>query len=206
MKKIVLIAAAALISFSAFSQQKFAHVNLAELVQLMPEMDKARATMQTSQKEAQETAQGMVAEFQNKYQQYQQKAATWTAAIKESKEKELTDMQTRIQEFEQNIQAELQQQQQQLMAPIYQKAQDTVNKIAKEGAYIFVFDSQSILYIDATQSTDLTPAARKALNIAEGRTLETLQAELQAQAQAAQAAEAAAAAKPAATAAPATKK
>ena len=43
--------------------------------------------------------------------------------------------------------------------------------------------SGSLLYIDTKQSTDLTPAARKALNIPDGRTLESLQAELQAQAQ-----------------------
>ena len=42
----------------------------------------------------------------------------------------------------------------------------------------------TMLYIDEAQSTDLTPAARKALSIPEGRTLETLQAELQAQANA----------------------
>ena len=47
---------------------------------------------------------------------------------------------------------------------------------------MYVFDRQSALYIDDTQSTDLTPAARKALGIAEDRTLESLQAELQAQA------------------------
>ena len=183
MKKILLIAAAALVSISAFSQQKFAHINMAEVVQLMPEMDQARATMETSQKEAQETAQGMIDEFQNKYQQYQQKASTWTAAIKDSKEKELTDMQARIQEFEQSIQAELNQQQQQLMAPIYKKAQDTVNKLAKESGFIYVFDSSTILYIDPAQSVDITLIARKALGIPDGRTLETLQAELQAKAQ-----------------------
>ena len=43
-----------------------------------------------------------------------------------------------------------------------------------------------MLYIDAAQAVNLTPEARAALNIPEGRTLETLQAELQAKAQAAQ--------------------
>lgn len=184
MKKIILIAAMAFAAVSAFGQNKFAHVNFQELVTLMPEADAARTTMNASSKEAQDTYQAMVEEFQGKYQQYQQKAATWTQTIKESKEKELGDMQQRIQEFEQSIQMELQQQQQQLMQPIYAKAQETLNKLAKEGGYIYVFDSTTALYIDPEQSTDLTPAARKALNIAEGRTMESLQAELQAQAQA----------------------
>ena len=186
MKKIVLAAVAILASLGLQAQPKFAHVNFSELVQLMPEADQARATMAASSKEAQETLQAMQEEINNKYTQYEQKVSTWSPAIRESKEKELTDLTRRAQEFYQNIQQELQQQQEQLMAPIYQKAQEAVSKLAKEGGYVYVFDRQSILFIDDTQSTDLTPAARKDLGIAEDRTLESLQAELQAQAQAAQ--------------------
>lgn len=183
MKKIIIIAIASLLGTAAFAQPKFAHVNFAELVQLMPEADQARATMAASSKEAQDTYQSMVEEFQKKYTDYQQKAASLTGAIKESKERELTEIQQRIQEFQQNIQQELQEQQEKLMAPLYKKAQETVSKLAKEAGYVFVFDKTSILYIDDAQSTDITPEARKILGIAEDRTLESLQAELQAQAQ-----------------------
>ena len=133
MKKILLVAALAMMSAAAFAQQKFAYVNFTELVQLMPEADQARATIDASTKEASETYQAMADEFNTKYQQYQQKASTWTQAIRETKEKELTDIQQRIQEFNQTVQAELQQQQQQLMAPLYKKAQDTIEKLAKDG-------------------------------------------------------------------------
>lgn len=183
MKKLVLISILALAATAAFAQPKFAHVRFSELVQLMPEADQARATMAATSTEAQDTYKAMVEEFNTKYQQYQQKASTWTTAIRESKEKELTDVQQRIQEFEQSVQAELQQQQQQLMAPIYQKAQDTVSALAKEGGFVYVFDATSVLYLDPAQSEDLTPAARKALGIADDRTLESLQQELAAQAQ-----------------------
>jgi outer membrane protein len=190
MKKIVLFAAMALVTLTGFAQPKFAHVNFTELVQLMPEADKARETMNASQKEASETFQSMYEEYQTKMQQYQQKASTWTPAIKESKEKELAGIQQRLEEFNQTIQQELQQQQQQLMAPIYQKAQEAVNKIAKAGGYIYVMDQSTFLYLDPAQSVDITPEARKALNIPAGRTLETLQAELQAAAEAEAAAQA----------------
>ena len=184
MKKIVLIAASALIAMSAFAQNKFAHVNFSELVQLCPEADEARTKIAAASREAQETYQAMVEEFQTKYQQYESKAAPWSDSIRSSKERELQEIQGRIQEFGQSVDAELQQQQQTLMAPIYQKAKEAVDQLAKAGNYIYVFDINSLLYYDESQSTDLTPAARKALNIPEGRTLETLQAELQAQANA----------------------
>ena len=187
MKKFILITAAAVMTLTASAQNlKFAPVNFNELVMLMPEADAARSQMEASQKEAQDTYRTMVEEYQSKAQKYQQNSATWTAAIRESKEKELNDISNRIQEFDQSIQQELQQQQNELMAPIQQKAIEAVNKLAKEGGYVYVFEKSSLLYVDEAQSTDLTKAARKALNIPDGRTLETLQQELQAKAQAQQ--------------------
>lgn len=184
MKKIILIAAAALLTLSASAQNfKFAHVNFNELVMLMPAADSARAQMAVSQQEAQDTYKSMIEEYNTKLQQYQQKSSTWTPAIRDSKEKELTDIQSRIEEFNQSIQQELQQQQNQLMAPIQQKAIDVVNKLAKEGGFIYVFEKSSLLYVNESQSTDLTPAARKVLGIPEGRTLESLSQELQSQSQ-----------------------
>ena len=94
MKKIILIATTAILTISASAQSlKFAHVNYNELVQLMPEADAARKQLAAQTKEFEQTYQDMASEFQNKYSQYQQKAATWTATIKESKEKELNDIQ-----------------------------------------------------------------------------------------------------------------
>lgn len=182
MKRILLVSAILLASVSAFAQ-KFAHVNSAELVQLCPEMDQARETLAAASQEAQDTYQAMMEEFQSKYQVYQQKVSTWTPAVRETKERELTEIQQRIQEFDQSIQQELSQQQNLLLAPIQQKVKEVIEKLAKEGGYVYVFDASSVLYIDEAQSTDLTPAARKALNIPAGRTLESLQAELAAKAQ-----------------------
>jgi len=181
MKKIFIIAAMALMTLSA-SAQKIGRVNFSELVQLMPEADEARATLQAISKEADETLQSMYEEYQTKMNQYQQKQATWTPAIKESKEKELMEIQNRLQESQQTFQQEIQQKQNELMAPIYEKAQNTIKELAKGQALTAVFDASSALYFDEATTVDLTPAARKALNIAEGRTLQSLQEEIQAQA------------------------
>ena len=100
MKKVILIAAAALMTLSASAQNlKFAHVNFNELVMLQPAADSARAQLAASQQDAQDTFKSMQDELQAKYSQYQQKANTWTPAIRESKEKELQDIQNRIEEL-----------------------------------------------------------------------------------------------------------
>ena len=185
MKKILVIALAVFATLSASAQQ-FGRVNFNELVMLMPEMDQARETINASQKEAEETYAAMVEEYQIKATQYQQKQNTWTAAIRESKERELVDIQNRLQEFQQTISQELQQQQNQLMAPIQEKAQKAVSELAKAKGFAAVFDASQFLYFDESIIVDLTADARKALNIPADRTLESLQAELQAQATAAQ--------------------
>ncbi len=189
MKKILVIAAMALVSFAASAQDfKFGYVNYTELVQLMPAMDSVRVQLEAQEKETYETLGAMYEEYQTKAQQFQQKEATWTPAIRDSKLKELQEIEARFQESQQIFQQELQQMQQMLQAPVMEKAQKTVSDLAKAKGLAFVFEQTQMLYIDPAQGVDLTPEARKALNIPEGRTLETLQAELQAKAQAAQAA------------------
>ena len=187
MKKIVLIAAAAFLSLAASAQDlKFAYVDFAELVQLMPEMDQARATLEENSKANEEILMSMYEEYQKKGQEYQQKASTWTPAILESKQRELADIEARLQQTQQSLQAELQQLQNQLQAPVVEKAQKAVEDLAKAKGVAGVFEKSSLLYVDPAQMVDLTPEARSALNIPEGRTLEQLQQELQAKAQAAQ--------------------
>ena len=128
----------------------------------------------------------MYEEYQTKAQQYQQKAESWTPAIRESKEKEIMEIQSRLEQTQQSLQVELQQLQQNLQAPIYEKAQNTVNDLAKAKGVAVVFEKSSLLYLDPAQGLDLTPEARTALGIPADRTIEALQAELQAKAQAAQ--------------------
>ena len=169
MKKIFIIAAMTVMSVAAAAQNfKFGYVNYTELVQLMPEMDSVRVQLEAQEKETYETLGAMYEEYQTKAQQFQQKEATWTPAIRDSKMKELQQMQ------------------QMLQAPVYEKAQTVVTDLAKTKGLAFVFEQSQMLYIDDAQAVNLTPEARAALNIPEGRTLETLQAELQAKAQAAQ--------------------
>ena len=188
MKKMFMIAAMAMISLAATAQDfKFAYVDFTEVVQLMPEMDSARVQIDAASAEAQETYGAMVEEYQSKAQQFQQKQASWTPAIRESKAAELQQIEVRIQEFQQAIQQDLQQLQNSLQAPIYEKAQNAINELAKAKGVALVFEKSSLLYIDPAQGLDLTPEARTMLNIAEGRTLETLQQEMMAKAQAAQA-------------------
>ena len=187
MKKIILFAAMAVMSLAANAQElKFAYVDFNEIIMLMPEMDQARATLEENQKTNEEILMEMYQEYQTKAQQYQQKAAEWNQTIRETKERELMDIQTRLEQTNQSLQQEMQQLQNSLQAPIYEKAQSVVSALAKGHGYAAVFEKGTFLYVDPEQMVDITPDARIALGIPEDRTIESLQAELQAKAQAAQ--------------------
>ena len=140
MKKTIIILAAAVLACTAATAQelKFAHVNFQELVQLMPEMDSARVQIDAASRETQETYESMIMEYNSKGQEYQQKEASWTPAVRESKARELSDIESRIRTFEQSSQQDLTQLQNTLMAPIYQKAQEKIQELAKAKGVIYL--------------------------------------------------------------------
>jgi outer membrane protein len=155
--------------FNAASAQnyKFGHINTQELIALMPERDSAQAKLEIITKDLQEQIQAMQLELQTKYATYQQKQATWTAAILEAKQKEIQDLSVRAEEFQRTAQEELQRQQQLLLQPVILKANATIEKVAKQEGLIYVFDVSTgvVPYFNPEQSIDILPLVKKELNI-----------------------------------------
>ena len=150
----------------------------------MDERDSAVVKLQNYEKELVETMQGMQQEFNTKYQTYQQKNATWTAAILEAKTKELQEMQDRLQMFQQNAQQEMGQLQQTLYAPIFDKANKAVEKVGTDGNFTYVIDlSAGALIFKGASSIDLLPQVKAELGIPASKTTPTPMGAQQAQVQ-----------------------
>jgi outer membrane protein len=109
----------------------------------------------------------MQLELQTKYTTYQQKQATWSVALLETKQKEIQDLSTRVEEFQRTAQEELQRTQQQLLQPVILKANQAIEKIAKREGLIYVFDISAgvVTYFNPEQSIDILPLVKKELNI-----------------------------------------
>lgn len=146
---------------------KFGHINSQEVISLMTEMDSARVHLEAYRVEMADEMQGMQDEYYAKYNVYQQKQATWTPALKESKERELQEIVQSLQQFEKSVQQEMQNVQQNLMAPVYKKAQEAINKVAKENNMTYVYDlsSGALIYWDETVSMNLLELVKKELGI-----------------------------------------
>ncbi len=163
-----LMIAALILSAATISAQnlKFGHINSQELLMAMPERDSAEAKLKKFAKNLQEEIETLQVEFNKKYQDYLQKKATYTDAIREMKEKELQDLQQRSQEFEQTAQQDYQKQQGDLMKPIVEKANAAISKVAKANGFLYVFDvSTGAVAYFSDQSTDVLPLVKKELGI-----------------------------------------
>ena len=169
MKKVLglTLLAVAMLGISTASAQKFARINLQEVVVAMPEFDEAQKNLEAFGKDLQEQIEQIQVEFNNKYAEFQKNQATMADSIKQMKQQELEQLQQRYGEFQQIAQQDFQKKQQELAAPIQEKLTAAIAKVAKAGGYSVVFDTSipTLVYFDEAQTTDLAPAVKKELGI-----------------------------------------
>ncbi len=146
---------------------KFAHINSDELIKSMPEYDSATVKLEKQQKELVNALELLRVELNNKADAYTKEMKTLTELVRQTKEQELNDMQTRIQTFQTNAQTTLQEQQTALYQPIFNKADKAIKDVGKEGGYIYVFDvaKGQLLYFDETKSTNILSVVKTKLGL-----------------------------------------
>ena len=171
MKKIIAIVLVSLMfGYSAVQAQKavkIGHVDFATLYQAMPGMDSAQKKYQDYAKSLKSQLDAMQNEYDGKVSDYQANQATLSDLIKKTKEKEILDLQDRIQAFQSSAQESLQKKEQELTQPIIDKARQAVKDVAKENAYTYVLNTAEalgvVLYFD--NGDDLMPLVKKKLGL-----------------------------------------
>jgi outer membrane protein len=88
-----------------------------------------------------------------------------TDLVKTNKEQELADMQGRIANFQQQAQVQLQEKQVELLNPIIEKVTAAINEVAKAQGFVYVYDVRTLIYFDATKSTDVAPLVKTKLGL-----------------------------------------
>ena len=124
----------------ANAQVKIAHVNTAEILDAMPDKAKAEKDLEKYYGELQSQLETMAKEYQTKMQDYEANQATMSNLVKQSKEKEIIDLQTRIQQFQANAENEFESKRAELLKPILDKIQTAINSVGKEKGYTYVLD------------------------------------------------------------------
>ena len=162
MKKILVILALVLPMMA--SAQKYGHVNTAELFQLMPELKGVTARLDSLNKQYEDLLVNMQEEYQKKAQEYEQKAATMTDAMKQIQEEELYTMQQRLQTTYQTAQQDIAQKRQEFVAPVQEKMLKAIQAVGQEKGFTYIFDTAAMVYVDPS-ATDVMPDVKAKLGI-----------------------------------------
>ncbi len=157
----LILAGVALAASVAFAQApRLSYVDSEKIINDLPEAQVAQKELEGVFKQWQDELQKMSDDLQKGVEEYQKKEAVLAAAAKESKQKELADLQQRAREFQaqkfgQN--GEAQQLRDKKLAPIREKILRSIEAVAKEEGFSFVFDkANDILLLYADAKYDLT--------------------------------------------------
>ncbi len=150
---------------SAQPKAKFGHIDFAKLYADMPGQDSIKAVFEKYTKDLQETFAQMTTEYQTKLQDYQANMATMSNLIRQNKEREIMDIQTRMENFRTQAEEDLQQKETELTAPVIEKAREAVRNVAKENGYTYIFNSAEGLLLYSDPSDDIMPLVKKKLGI-----------------------------------------
>jgi outer membrane protein len=162
---IVLAVAFSATQVSAQKTQKLGHIDFAKLYEMMPGQDSIRTAFNAYQEQLQTQFQAMQTEYDTKLNEYQTNLATMSNIIKQTKEKEIVDLQRRIQEFQQTAQEDLQAKETELTAPVIEKARNAVKDVAKENGYNFILNSTEGLVLYTEPADDIMPLVKKKLGL-----------------------------------------
>ena len=145
---------------------KIGHVDSGAIMEIMPERTKIEQDIQAYAAELQAELQAMYAEYQNKLQDYQANQATLSNLIRQSKEKEIVDLETRISEFQASADMAMQNKQLELLNPLIEKVQNAVNAVGKEKGFTYIFDKAAgtVVYI-GENAIDITADVKAKLGL-----------------------------------------
>lgn len=165
MKKILIALALIALPMGAMAQ-KFAHFDSAEIIQNMDEYKKAQTDLEAMQKNYEDELSRTNEELNKKYQEYLAQADSLPKNIAERRQKEIQDMASRQEQFQQEAYNSLQNAQQEAMVPIYQKVSSAVKSIGDAGGYTYIFDisSTTIPYV-GSDSKNVTAEIKTKLGI-----------------------------------------
>ena len=142
------------------AQAKTAHVDVTEIMSKMPAMLDAQKQLEKISSTYDADYKKMAEEFKAKLAKYDAEASTVSEAMNGERQKEVSDMQKRIQEFGQNAQKEVQQKQEDITKPIYEKVRASIQKVGKAKGFQYVLDGSALLLADGP---DITADVKKDL-------------------------------------------
>ena len=165
-----LIIVGALVTFgfgnlNVTAQSKIGHINSNDLLEIMPERTKAAADVEAFAKQLEMQLKNMSAEYETKLREYQSQQALMTEPVRQTKVQEITDLESRIQQFQLTAQESLQKKESEILKPLIDKAKNAINTVAKEKGYDYILDTGLGVVLFFDTGDDILPLVKKKLGL-----------------------------------------
>lgn len=128
---------------NVFGAALIAHINTAAVLDAMPDKVKAENDLKFFYGQLQNQLQAMTNEYQTKMQDYEDNQATMSSFARQSKEREIVDLQTSIKQFQENAENEYEAKRAELLSSILNKIQNAINTVSKENDLSYVIDTST---------------------------------------------------------------
>jgi outer membrane protein len=150
-------------SFVANAQN--AHINSEELIAAMPETKAMGEELKKLGQSYDADYKSQVNALQVKAKAYQEQAVNQPNEINEARQKEITEIQQKLQLYMRTAQEELQKKEYNLLKPIVDKAKKAIEDVAAAKGIKYVFDSSAGKGLIVFTGEDLMPAVKAKLGI-----------------------------------------
>lgn len=160
-----------LMGFVAFGQEsapvKIGHINADQLLQMMPETREAQVAIEAYRNQLEKDLSDMEAELEAKIKTFRENEKMMTTLSRETKTKEIQDLQMRIQQYSMQAQEDFNGKQEELLTPIIEKASAAVQKVAKDNGFTYILDSSEskAVVIFAENGIDIMDLVKAELGI-----------------------------------------
>jgi len=165
-KPMIMLLMISIISTGVFAQkQKYGYINSDDLLKIMPGADTAVAKYQEYAQSLDTILMTMQQELNTKYEAFTTDQSKMSDLVKQTKTKELQELQDRIKSFQTSAQEDLEKKQNELLQPIIDKAKSAIEKVAKANGYTMIIDSRQGILLYAAETEDILPLVKKELGI-----------------------------------------
>jgi outer membrane protein len=164
-KKILLVATVCffIVLSGDLMAQKLGYVNSLQILAEMPESQQADQQLFSYRSELNALYEEYVGEYQSELAALN--AGGLTEIQGEAKQKDLADLQVRIQEFQQDSQKKLEDKRDELYQPILAKVDQAIKGLASSDGYTYIFDSSAGALLHAPEGDNLLDVLRTKLGI-----------------------------------------
>ncbi|WP_260625722.1 OmpH family outer membrane protein [Hymenobacter sediminicola] len=149
---------------------KIGYTSVEYVLSQMPESKQIESDLKAFSTQLENQLKSKYQEYQTKAEAYQKGGSTMTDVVRADKEKELTNMQQSIQEFQRSADQSLQQKQQTLLKPALDKLQKTIDQVADENGYTYVLNSDgaSPVLLHGPKEGDISDLILKKMGVTPG--------------------------------------